>query len=247
MALISTMIISCIPQKRLRYLQPTQSDTTLHKSAIRPPEYRIQPKDNIFIRLLSENDEITHILNNFDVRGSGTGLNWVIIGYLVSDSGYIELPVLGKFKVDNLTCRDIKDSIQNRVDQYFKGVNVVVKLVEYNFSVLGEVNKPGLYSIGRERVNIFEAIGQASDLTLYGNRKNVKIIHTTSEGTRIISVDLTDKKILDSPYYYLANNDIIYIESMKSKNFTINTFRLSEFLSIVSVAVSLLLLATIVK
>jgi len=247
--ILSSILFGCIPQKKLFYLQPTKSvDSTLYKIKTNPPDYKVQIKDYLFIRIISMNEEITKMLNLY----GGENMNYnpqsvSLISYLVDDSGYISIPFIGKILVKGLSINEIIDILQEKVDNEFKGAKVIVKIVNYHFTVLGEVNLPNSFYVNKERVDIFEAIGTAGDMTIYGNRKNVKIIRNTPDGTRIITLDLTDKKILESPYFFLANNDILYVESMKSKSVNINTFKLSAFLGVIGTAVSLLLLAKLVK
>ena len=246
---LSSILFGCIPQKKLFYLQPTKSiDTTLYKIKANPPDYRVQIKDYLFIRIISMNEEITKMLNLYGSENMNYNPQSIaIISYLVDDAGYISIPFIGKLMVKGLTINEIIDILQEKVDSEFKGAKVVVKVVNYHFTVLGEVTIPNSYYVNKERVDIFEAIGMAGDMTFYGNRKNVKIIRNTPEGTKIITVDITNKKILESPYFYIANNDIIYVESMKCKNVNISTFKLSSFLSVLGTTISLFILTKVVK
>ncbi len=248
--LFNGLIISCIPQKTLRYLQSTKPDSTSYQVNNNPPAYRIQPKDMLFIRFMTPDENISEALNVINTGKSGTMITeqtMQVFGNLVSDSGFILLPFLGKIKVANLTVNEIRDSIQKITNKYFNEVYAFVRIINLKVTILGEVAKPGTVSYINERINIFQAIGETGDLTLYGNRKNVKIIRMDNNKTKIITIDLTDKKILESPYYYLSNNDIIYIESMKSKNYSLGNFRLSSFINVIASAINLLILTKLVS
>jgi polysaccharide export outer membrane protein len=115
-------------------------------------------------------------------------------------------------------------NLNSSVSDMLREASVVVKLVMYNVSILGEVKNPGKYAIYNNRVNIFEALAMANDLTTFANRSKVQIIRNQGSKNNIVTVDLQSKDILTSPYYYLQPNDIVYIEPLKNKSFAFETF-----------------------
>ncbi|NVO01745.1 MAG: polysaccharide biosynthesis/export family protein [Bacteroidetes bacterium] len=203
-------------------------------------EYRIKANDELFIQIQSIDEKVNSYFN-YDKTNQyvQTYSGVYLIGYTVNDSGYVYLPTIDKVLVKGLTVNQAKDTIQSKVNQFISGVSVNVKLGNFKITVLGEVNRPGTYYIINSRFTIFEAIGLAGDLNLYGNRLNVKIIHS-NDNNRISVVDLTDKKLIYSSEYYLLPNDIIYVEATKSKIYGTNPFPLATIVAAMSTLILLL-------
>lgn len=139
--------------------------------------------------------------------------------YLVSNDGTVNFPVLGTIKIGGMTKTEAEDFIKSKLKTYLKEAPIVtVRLVNYKISVIGEVSKPSTYVVDNEKINIFEALALAGDLTVYGVRDNVKIIREMGNGQKnIITVNLNDKNIIFSPYYYLQQNDVVYVQPNKAK------------------------------
>lgn len=141
--------------------------------------------------------------------------------YLVSNDGTIDFPVLGTLQVGGLTKLECEKRIHDKILPYLNANEnpvVTVRMSNYKISVLGEVNRPGMFTVGNEKINIFEALAQAGDLTIYGVRNNVKLIREDANGRKeIYTLNLNDASIINSPYYYLQQNDIIYVEPNKVK------------------------------
>lgn len=139
--------------------------------------------------------------------------------YLVNNEGCIDFPVLGTLKVGGLTKNEAEDMIREKLKPYLKEVPIVtVRMSNYKISVLGEVARPGTFTVSNEKVNVLEALAMAGDLTIWGMRDNVKLVREDATGKReIIELDLTNAEIITSPYYYLQQNDILYISPNKTK------------------------------
>ena len=141
----------------------------------------------------------------------------------------MEFPVLGTLQVGGLTKAECEKMIHDKLRPYLNAKEnpvVTVRMANYKISVLGEVNRPGMFTVSNEKINIFEALAQAGDLTIYGIRDNVKLIRENSKGRKeIITVVLNDANIINSPYYYLQQNDILYVEpnKVKARNSTVGT------------------------
>jgi len=144
--------------------------------------------------------------------------------YSVNDSGYIEFPIAGKIQVENFTIKEAKTRIETAIKEYLKEVTIVVKLVSFNITILGEVNHPGQFLIYKEKLNIFEALSLAGDLSDFANRNRVMIIRQTKNGSTIHRLDLTSKNILSSKYFYVMPKDIIYIQPLGIKQWGFQTF-----------------------
>jgi polysaccharide export outer membrane protein len=182
----------------------------------------------MLIRILTLDPKSTQVFN--DITGTGAGnqggedYNLAVSGYLVNDSGFINFPLLGNFYAKGLTTTEIEAGLNKKVAELATESRVTVRLMMFNISVLGEVKYPGKFSMYKNRPNIFEALATAGDLTPYANRSNIKIIRREGNINTVITINLLDKNILSSPYYYLNTNDILYAEPLKSKQWAFETF-----------------------
>ena len=144
--------------------------------------------------------------------------------YLVDNQGNIDFPVLGTIHLGGLTKGEAEQLVKDKLaPQFHRAPIVTVRMVNYKISVIGEVASPGTFTISNEKVNLFEALAMAGDMTIYGIRDNVKLIREDNAGKReIITLNLNDTDILQSPYYYLQQNDIVYVTPNKTKAKTSN-------------------------
>ena len=177
-------------------------------------------------------------LNKMDNKKKNTKEPDVRI-YTLDEEGRIELPLVGKIDLLNLTVDEAKERLQTALDKYINQTTIIVKLSNFNLTVLGEVNRPGMYKVYQSQINLFEAISLAGNMTNFANKEDVKIIRQTDNGSEILTVDMGVADILASPYYYLKPNDIIYVEPLKIKQWGFTTFPYSTVISIVSLAVTL--------
>jgi polysaccharide export outer membrane protein len=149
--------------------------------------------------------------------------------YLVDNEGMIDFPVVGRLQVGGLTKSGCEQLIHDKIMKYINAAEnpvVTVRMSNYKISVLGEVARPGMFTVGNEKINILEALAQAGDLTIYGVRDKVKLIREDATGKKqIVTLNLNDANIISSPYYYLQQNDIVYVEpnKVKARNSTVGT------------------------
>lgn len=164
--------------------------------------------------------------------------------YLIDEEGNIDFPVLGKLKISGLTRIQIKDMLKEKLKVYIKDPIVNVRLKNFKITVIGEVGQPGSFTIPNERITIIEAIGLAGDLTIMGKRGNVMVIRENDGVNTYHRVDLTSKSIFDSPVYYLAQNDVLYVEPNEArvKNSKGNDRTIGVVLSVISVGLAALAL-----
>ncbi|MGZ3766946.1 MAG: polysaccharide biosynthesis/export family protein [Mucilaginibacter sp.] len=227
-------LTSCVQQKEIAYFQKAvnQSDTLAVAQAYRP---KIQAGDIVDIKVGSLNPAASSFFNPYstmplntdatDINGSsanGTAPAQSLSqaaapGYLVDADGTIDYPLLGTIKLAGLTTTDARDTIKNRLKHYLKGPTVNVRVMNYKISVLGEVTKPSVYVIPNERITLPEALSLAGDLTIYGRRNNIMIIRDVDGKKEFGKVNLNSRDLYNSPYYYLHNNDIVYVEPGKGK------------------------------
>ena len=228
--MIIALFSSCVTQRQVKYLQQKQkADTSRSYVHHKPPDYRIQSHDFLYIRIFGMDEKTNSFFNKQEGTGGSVGVEYSDIGlylnsYEVSDSGFIDFPAIGKIFVKDLRVDQIKLQVQSLVNEYLKDVTIVVKLVNFNVSLLGEVKHPGEIKVYKDKINIFEAISQAGDLTDFANRGKVALIRKTQEGSRVTYLDLNSVQILRSEYYYLRPNDILYVAPLGIKRWGTETF-----------------------
>lgn len=216
---------SCASSKDVAYIQNSNM-VDLSESAFLY-DARIMPKDVLTITVNTVNPEASApfnliVRNTLTNTSSSIGTSsGSLQTYLVSNDGTIDFPVLGTLQVGGLTKLECEKRIHDKILPYLNANEnpvVTVRMSNYKISVLGEVNRPGMFTVGNEKINIFEALAQAGDLTIYGVRNNVKLIREDANGRKeIYTLNLNDASIINSPYYYLQQNDIIYVEPNKVK------------------------------
>lgn len=237
--IFSVFLFSCTSQKKMIYLQHmTEADSLVQNSYIQDT-YKVQPGDVIFVRISSLNKDINEIFNNSDFVSSSyiNEISLYYKGYLVSDEGKIEMPVIGKIDVVNKTLGEIQTIIQTKTMEYFKEVYVTVKYGGFKITVLGEVRRPGVFYFYNNKITLLEALGQAGDLNEYGNRENILLLRTGTKGIENRRINLLDKNIIKSPYFYMQPNDVVYVEPIKTKAWKMNSANVSIILSSISTLV----------
>lgn len=232
---------SCVSNKQIIYLQDTNdsADTVYH---IQPNDYRLQKGDliGIDVKLATSNPALKDIFSgsaggmNGQMGAQGGGDMYYMSGYAVDDSGYVEVPVIGKVVVLGLNIAETNKAIQGAFDQYLTNAFITVRFGGLRYSALGEVRRPGKYVILQNRMTIFEAIANAGDLTELAKRDQVRIIRQYPDGTRIHVVNLLDEKLISSPFYYIQPNDVIYVEPLKIRAIGTGTNGLQTFQAIVT-------------
>lgn len=218
---------SCITRKDLTYFQNIPgSDTTaqaLSNSGLRTALYEpiIKPGDILSITIMSLNQESNLWFNAPVVPPSNAYPEKSLIqstpGFLVDNNGNIQIPMVGDLKVDGLTTSQIRQTITEKLEKYLQSPSVNVRFSNFKITILGDVARPGIYPIPNERVTLLEALGMAGDLTVFGQRKGVKIVREENGKNKIYTIDLTSNQVLNSPYMYLHPNDVIYVDPSSGK------------------------------
>lgn len=223
---VSTFIFSCKTPTDVVYFQNSKDLEKINSTNSFTPVFKV---DDVVSILVSATDmDAARPFNlmqgaslpspTADNAGSGTnGGGGVEPTYLIDEEGTIDFPVIGKLKVAGLTRVQVKDMLKEKLKIYIKDPIVNVRLKNFKITVIGEVDRPGSFTIPNERITIIEAIGLAGDLTIMGKRGNVMVIRENEGVNTYHRVDLTSKSIFDSPVYYLAQNDVLYIEPNKTK------------------------------
>lgn len=224
--LSSSLFTACVSSKKLTekslYFRNI-SDSMLQQRSI---EYEpiLQKGDILSIGVITPNERSFRMFNQSNSYGASgsvsdasAGVGGSSQGYLVNEKGLITFPYLGQVKAEGLTRTALSDTISNRLHQYIDSPIVSIRLLNYRITVLGEVTRPGTFSIPSERVSILDAIGLAGDLTIYGRRNNIRIIRNINGIRQTSILDLNAGNIFDSPFFYLRQNDIVYIEMNERK------------------------------
>ena len=241
--LLAVIFASCVPQKKMLYLKEAEmAAENLSKEYVndRSINYKLQPGDNLYIHVINTIDERSAASINGDVRGYlSSDANIYLQTTTIDEDGCVEMPLVGKIEVKNLTVDEAKDRLQMAINTYINGSMLVVKLASFNLTLLGEVSRPGMYKVYQSQINLFEAVSLAGNMTNFAKKSEVKIIRQTDNGSEIITVDMGKADILSSPYYYLKPNDIVYVEPLKIKQWGFTTFPYSTVFSIVTLGVTL--------
>ncbi|MCR4847902.1 MAG: polysaccharide biosynthesis/export family protein [Bacteroidales bacterium] len=246
-AIIGAVVLSsCVPQKKmllLKEMQMATENTSIEYQNERTLDYKIQPGDNLFIRATSIIDEKNSVLLNGDARGGNyltSDASIYLNSYTVNKDGFIDYPLTGLVEVKNLTVEEAKEKLQNVLSKYVKETSLMVKLSNFDLTIIGEVTRPGKFKIYQSEIGILEALALAGNVTNFAKTDNVKLVRRTDNGSEIITLNVGNADILSSPYYYLKPNDILYVEPMKAKQWGFTSFPYSTVLSIISLGITAL-------
>ena len=238
---------SCVPQKKmllLKNMEMASENVSVEYQNERSLDYKIKPGDNLFIRAFNMIDEKNSSVLNGDGSRSGNYLSSdasiYLNSYTVNKDGCIDFPLTGLIEVQNLTVEQVKNKIQESLSMFVKETAVMVKLSNFDLTILGEVTRPGKFKVYQSEINILEALSLAGNLSNFAKTSNVKVVRHTDIGSEIVTLDVGSADILSSPYYYLKPNDIVYVEPLKIKQWGFTTFPYSTVMSLVSLAVTVL-------
>ena len=219
------ILSSCIPNKKVVYFQDKE-ETLPYDSLIQPPynEYRLLEGDIIDIRVKSKDPTLSDLFllqqansnQNQLMQGAQNGSDiFYLTGYTINSNGDIEIPIIGEVSVVGKTLEEIKPIVRSRIAEYIKEPYVEIKLGGVRFTALGEFNRPGRYGILQSDVTIFEAIANAGDLTILADRKHATLIRQYPDGERVHEIDLTRRDLMNSEFYFIQPNDLLYLAPLK--------------------------------
>ncbi|GAA4316645.1 polysaccharide biosynthesis/export family protein [Mucilaginibacter gynuensis] len=216
---IIAVLSACTAQKDTSYFQGLKRNSELSYKINNYSPLTIQSGDILALNIKSLNSEGSAVFNTAAAAGAGDakGAAGAAGGYLVSEKGEIELPLVHSLKVSGLTLVQAQATIQKAITPYLKEPLVTVSLVNFKISVMGDVSHPDVFSVSSDRITIPQAITLAGDLTSTAKRNNVLLIREIEGERKFVNIDLTSAQLFDSPYYYLKNNDVLYVEAGKSK------------------------------
>ena len=223
-ALMAVLFSSCGNYKNVAYFQNSDNVSLAQSQYLF--DAKIMPKDVLNITVSASNDEAAAPFNltiptAYTLGQRSSYSQAMLQSYIVDNAGYIDFPIVGKLHLAGLTKNEAEQLIHDRIKPYMAAAEnpiVTVRMINYKISVLGEVARPGMFTVVNEKISILEALAQAGDLTIYGVRDRVKLIRETNTGEKEIHIlNLNDANIINSPYFYLQQNDVVYVEPNKVK------------------------------
>lgn len=241
-------ISSCTTYKNINYFEDIPDSLygeAKNASAVTFTDPVIQSNDILQVNIMTLDPEANTALLNSQVQSTPSGTAGTTLstnGFLVDKNGMIELPVVGKIHVAGLTTAVARDTIHALIARYYKNPVVNVKFVNFSVTVLGEVAHPGAYQIPSEKVSILDVIGMAGDLTIYGKRESVLLMRDSSGHKQFTRFNLnSSKQLLNSPFFYLKQGDVVYVAPNKSKLVASDAIKTRNYAIAVSV-ISLLVI-----
>lgn len=226
--LIAVILIfaACSPKRNLVYfsdLPQTEINQTKDLSVVlSSSEPKIQQNDIIDITVTSlspESNNLFNISNNGNnIINNTSDIGIARVGYRIDKNGEVGFPVLGEVKLAGLTIDEAQSYLVKQLSAYIKSPLVSVNFLNFKVTVIGEVNHPGTFNVSGNSISLLDALGLAGDMTAYGRRDNVLLIRQIDNKRSIVRINLNDSRVFDTPYYYLHQNDIVYVEPDKSKN-----------------------------
>lgn len=250
--ILSIAILSSCNRDRFTYIRNNEvknfmEDTTFRYNRSKV-DYIIQPNDYISIQIITLNDEVNQYYrienSNIATMPQRVGRN---AGFMVNDSGFIVLPIIGELKVGGLNITDAKQLILEAALNNFEYARVNIHLLDYDIYFLGEVNNPGVVNVFSDKVNLLEAFALTGGLTEYAKRNEILIMRTTIDGYVTYRVDITDRKIIESEQFFLMPNDIVIVEPVRYKLWRSYFNDYQFYLSVVTTAITSLTLINSLK
>ena len=207
-----TVLYSCTPVDKLVYTVNTPESKDLYYN--NRSEKTIQPFDYLYIKIYSL-DETTSEIFNADTRYGQQ--NERLISYEVSDQGFINFPFIGNILLKDLTIEEARDKLEKELNKYLTNISLRVRFVGNKITVIGEVRQPGNYTFFDEKITIFQALGLAGDIYTFGDKTKVTLIRENDNTIRYHYLDMTEKNIAESEFYYMLPNDILIVDAVPAK------------------------------
>jgi len=236
--LLVFMFPSCITNRDLEYIR---SNKEIKEIKANLQDYRLQKGDLLSVQISTTTEQQHDFFNQERTANSQLMLqNPYLYGYMIREDGALNLPSLGVVQADGFTIRELENIIETIAVSYFESPVVKVNIINFEITILGEVNRPGTFKIIDPEVNILYALSLSNDITEFGNRRKVKVIRNKDEVNRVFYVDLTKKGVLNNADFMLQPHDIIYVAPLRKKFYAFNN--LSNIVSISLSAFTLFLL-----
>ena len=238
--LLMVFMYSCVPVEKLSYFNDIND---LAEPGVNPRTQKvISPFDKLYIKVFSIDPQTSLIFNTTDeIRYGGEGST--VVGYLVDETGNINFPFVGNINVAGITTARAADKIQKALNDYVSNTSISVKYVDNQVTVLGEVQRQGVFTFSQDKLNIYEALGLGGGITRYGNRKNVILIRNEGDKIMHYRLNLSDSKISAKDTYYIMPNDVLVVEPLKAVSSSYQNITYTTVLSSITTAIAVLLFA----
>lgn len=241
--LLLFIVLASCSRRNLTYFSDLPENSAYTEPINNATEPEIQPDDLLSITVSTLNPESNLLFNSGVITTIGSPANTgstvtkINEGYLVDKNGAVNFPALGKVELAGLTIEEATEKMTDELQSEVKNPIVNIRFLNFRITVIGEVNQPSTFAVPTERINIIEALGLAGDMTAFGKRENVLLIREKDGVRSTVRLNLNNKELLSSPYFYLQQNDIVYVEPVKARAAQANTSRanISFALSIASV------------
>ena len=239
--LLSIFIFSsCITNRDLEYIR---SNKEIKEVKANKQDYRLQVGDLLSVQISTVTEQLHDFFNKEQSSNAQLMVqNPYLYGYLIKDDGFLNLPSFGQVKAEGFTLSELENIIKQIAVSYFEQPVVKLNIINFEVSILGEVNSPGTYKIVDPETNILYALSLAGDMTQFGSRKKVKVIRNKNEINRVFYVDLTTNEVLNNTDFMLQPHDIIYVAPLKKKFYAFNNIT-----NVVSMALSAITLYLLIN
>lgn len=236
---VALVLGGCVGRKNINYL----SDRSLSEGASKlfenqRFEYRIQVNDVLSIRVMGL-DETTSRFFNVETQNNVQGVSDAALyvnGFSIDKNGQVQLPTVGKVKLQGLTVGEAQELLQRKINEYFTNATVILKMVSFRVSVLGDVSRPGSYFVYNNQITLLEALAMAGGPNEYADKTHVTLMRQSDRGVQALYVDLSNTDVLRSEYYYLLPNDVVYVPTLKARAGRMNLDLFVILLSAISTA-----------
>ncbi|MFO8233845.1 MAG: polysaccharide biosynthesis/export family protein [Bacteroidales bacterium] len=218
---------SCLPKNKMMYIAKDSPDSSIDYSKFRSQK-TIKPYDRLYIKILSLDEKTTRLFSDETRLYSILDMN--LNSYEVSDSGYINFPFVGNIYVEGYSLTEAQAKIEKEIEDYLPSTSIKLRYAGNYITVLGEVSNPGNHLFFKERLSIFEALGHAGGVRDFGNKQEILLVRTDKTQTNYFTLDLTQKDIDKSSFYYLMPDDVIIVQPLNAKFRTLRNFQLESLI-----------------
>ncbi len=243
-AILLFLSAGCTQYKNIVYMQDRyETDSSSQAIDVSITEdIVLRPDDNIYINVYGVDMGQIDLFNKLSggQNSNYTEMLLYLNGYIIDKNGEVELPVIGNLKLAGLPLSEARTVVQKAIDEYLKGVVVDVRLLSYRVTLLGEVNQPGVHTFYQREINLLDAIGQASDISSFGDKKHILIIRKEGDKTKTVELDLTRSDFYQNPYFWIKPNDVIYVKPLRSKMVNLNSTTLTLALTTLTTLIVIL-------
>jgi polysaccharide biosynthesis/export protein len=236
--LILFFAVSCVPIQQLSYINDIKN---LEEPEVNPRTQKlIMPFDKLYIKVISIDPQTSQIFNASDEMRYGADASGVI-GYLVDEKGNVNFPFVGNINVGSLTTAQASEKIQKAMSDYVSNTSIIVKYVDNQVTVIGEVERQGVFPFTQDKLTVYEALGLGGGITQYGDRKKIILVRNENDKIMYYRLNLSDSKISGKSYYYILPNDVIIVEPLNAKSSSYQNITYTTILTSITTAIAVLL------